>query len=853
MSSPAPENPALPQLTEEEAAIRLRTDGPNALEEAGRHGFLRALFGVVRQPMFLLLIAAGLLYLALGNAADALTLLAFVVLVMALTLYQDRRSEHAVAKLRDLTAPTACVVRAGKTLRIATSQVVRGDLVLLSEGDRVPADGVVLSATNLRVDESLLTGESVPVDKLPGEVETALVAPGSDAASSVYGSTLVVSGHGVASVRATGQRSAVGAIGKALARTTQPKSPLAKEVDSLVLRLALVGVGLCALLVVAYGLSTGDYLQGLLHGITLAMAILPEEFPVVLTIFTTLGAFRIAKFGVLARRPETIESLGAAQVLCVDKTGTITENRMRVATLVPLTGDPVTVAQNGSNVLPEYAHGLLEHALLACADDSRDPMDRAIAELAQRTLTGTEHLGQGYVREQEYPLTRALLAVSHLFATGDGQRHVVAAKGAPEAIVDLCHLDAAHAARVLAQVEKLATGGLRVLAVASAAYAQTEHPVDQHAFAFSLLGLVGFEDPVRASVPAAVQAFRAAGIRVVMITGDHAATARAIAEKAGLDLEGGVMTGAELQALAPEARARAVARVNVFARATPELKLMLVQAFSARGEIVAMTGDGVNDAPALKAADIGVALGVRGTDVAREAAALVLTTEDFGAIAQAIVLGRRIFENLRRAMMYVVAVHVPIAGMAFVPILLGLPSFLFPVHVLFLEMLIDPACTVAMEAESPDPQGLLKPTRAHGEALLGKRNLLVSLLQGCVLFAGVLGASLFAVRTGVDTDAARATGFVALVVGNVTLIHVQRSSTRSTWQTLFHGKNPVALWLSLAALGVLALVLAVPALRGLFHFAVPSAAALGGAIATGVLSAVWFDVVKARRAACPRP
>jgi Ca2+-transporting ATPase len=853
MRSPALDVLSLPQLTVAEAAARLRAEGPNGLEDAENRGFLRALFGVVRQPMFLLLIAAGLLYLALGSTGDALTLLAFVLLVMALTLYQDRRSEHAVSKLRDLTAPTATVVRAGKTLRINTREVVRGDLILLSEGDRVPADGVVLAATNLRVDESLLTGESVPVDKLPGEVETELAPPGSEGANRVYGSTLVVSGHGAASVRAIGQHSAMGAIGKALARTEQPKSPLAKEIDGLVLRVALVGVALCALLVVAYGLSTGDYLQGLLHGITLAMAILPEEFPVVLTIFTTLGAFRIAKEGVLARRPETIESLGAAQVLCVDKTGTITENRMRVAALVPLGGEALRVDRDESNVLPEYAHALVENALLACTEGSSDPMDRAISELAQRTLAGTEHVGQGYVREQEYPLTRALLAVSHLFATGDGERHVVAAKGAPEAIVDLCHLAAEDAARVLAHVEKLANRGLRVLAVASATYAAAEHPVDQHAFAFSLLGLVGFEDPVRSSVPAAVQAFRKAGIRVVMITGDHAATARAIAEQAGLDLDGGVMTGAELETLAPVERARAVARVNVFARATPEHKLMLVQAFSARGEIVAMTGDGVNDAPALKAADIGVALGVRGTDVAREAAALVLTTEDFGAIAEAIVLGRRIFENLRRAMMYVVAVHVPIAGMAFVPILLGLPSFLFPVHVLFLEMLIDPACTVAMEAESPDPQSLLVPTRAHGEALLGRRNLLLSLLQGCVLFAGVLGASLWAVHHGADTDTARATGFIALVVGNVALIHVQRSATHSTWHTLLHGKNPVALWLSLAALGVLALVLTVPALRGLFHLALPSAAAVCWAAMVGVLSAVWFDAVKARRAAYPRP
>jgi P-type Ca2+ transporter type 2C len=839
----------LPQLSEAEAEERLRRDGPNTLELDAPPGLLASALQVVRQPMFLLLLAAGALYLVLGETRDALTLLAFVVGVMALTLYQERRSERAVAELRDLSAPTAEVLRGGARRSVPARELVVGDLVQLREGARVPADGVVLAAHNLRVDESLLTGESVPVDKLAAPPTAPFAPPGNDDSGSVYGSTLVVAGGGYAQLRATGSRSAVGAIGTALAEAKPQKSALAQEVDRMVKRIALLGGGLCALLVLAQGLLQGDYLRGLLSGITLAMAILPEEFPVVLTVFTTLGAFRVAKLGVLARRPDTLESLGSARVLCVDKTGTITENHMRVAELCAPGAAPFSVPRAGPMALPEQVHGVLEFAALASGDRTGEPMERALTDLLGSALAGSVHVHTDYTREAEYPLSRALLAVSHLFRAEGAEGHVVAAKGAPEAILDLCHLAGDAAAAVMRDVNAMASRGLRVLGVARARFEGEQHPANQHDFDFDFVGLVGFEDPVRASVPAAVQAFKEAGVRVVMITGDHAATARAIAEQAGLDVSQGVLTGAELSALSPAARAEAVTRINVFARATPEHKLTLVRAFAANGDLVAMTGDGVNDAPALKAAHIGIALGLHGTDVAREAASLVLTTEDFGSIAGAIMLGRRIFENLKRAMLFVIAVHVPIAGLALLPVLLGLPGLLFPVHVMFLELIIDPACTVALEAEEPDLASLRRPSRAGGGALFDRKSLTASVVQGAALFLGVLGLYVALLRTGTAVDEARAAAFVALVVGNVALITVARSATRSALATLVHARNRVASLISVAALGALGLVLAVAPLRTPFHFAVPASAVLLGAVAVGLGSVLWYDLVKGRRRA----
>ncbi|HVP66474.1 MAG TPA: cation-translocating P-type ATPase [Anaeromyxobacteraceae bacterium] len=827
-------------LTEAEAAARLRADGPNELSSEKPRTLLGAALDVLREPMLLLLLAAGGVYLVLGDREEAATLLFFVVVVIAIAVFQERKTERALAALKDLTSPRALVVRGGERRRIAGREVVRGDLVVLAEGDRVPADALLLESAHLEADESLLTGESVPVRKRAAEGRPPPVRPGGDGLPFLYAGTLVVRGHGIAEVTATGVQSEIGRIGVALADLAVERTRLEREVSRLVRIVAAAGLVLCAALVVLYGATRGDWLKGLLAGIALAMAVLPEEFPVVLTVFMAMGAWRISRSGVLTRTLPAVEGLGAATVLCSDKTGTITENRMRIARLWA----PGALHVVEGQALPEAVHGVVEFGILASQRDPFDPMERAFHRIGREALAGTEHLHGGWTLLREYPLSADLLAVSHVWRSPDGGRLVVAAKGAPEAISDLCHLDAATAAEVGAHASEMGADGLRVLAVARAFFAPTELPPGQHDFDFELVGLVGLEDPVRAGVPEAVAECAGAGIRVVMITGDSPDTARAIARHLGLPDR--LITGTDLAALPAAERERTVGDVRVFARVAPEQKLELVHALRTRGEVVAMTGDGVNDAPALKAADIGIAMGGRGTDVAREAAALVLVDDDFTSIVAAVRLGRRIYENLRRAMGYVLAVHVPVAGLSLLPVLFGWPMVLFPIHIVFLELIIDPACSLAFEAEPGDPDLMRRPPRRPDAPLFGGSLVAVSLLQGASLLAAAMGAfRLGLVHTGSEASA-RALAFVALIAGNVALILVNRSWRRGILATLAT-RNVASAAVAGGAVVTLLVALLVPFFRGIFRFG--SIALHDGVVATGagIACLAWFEVAKAVR------
>jgi Ca2+-transporting ATPase len=834
-------------LEEAEAAARLAADGPNELAADRRAGFLATAAGVLREPMLLLLLAAGGVYLLLGDRREAATLLSFVGAVIGITLVQERRTERAVAALRDLTSPRALVMRGGQRRRIAGREVVRGDLLVLSEGDRVAADALLLECTHLEADESLLTGEAAPVRKRAavGLQEPAL-RPGGDDQPFVYAGTLVVRGRGLARVGATGARSEVGRIGTSLAGVDPGRTPLQVEVSRLVKVVAVAGLALCAALVVLLGLTRGRWLEGLLAGIALAMAVLPEEFPVVLTVFMALGAWRISRSRVLTRRLPAVEALGAATVLCTDKTGTLTENRMRVARLWA----PGASHQVGDGPLPEAVHQVVELGVLASQRDPFDPMERAFHRLAEEALAGTEHLHGSWTLVKEYPLSPELLSVAHVWRAPGGERLVIAAKGAPEAIADVCHLPAADADGVRAQMAGMASSGLRVLAVARATSGQGSLPEGQHDFDFQLGGLVGLEDPVRAGVPAAVEECKEAGVRVVMITGDAPETARAVARQVGLRGEGEeeMITGAELAQLGDEELAQRATRTAIFARVMPEQKLRLVNALRAAGEVVAMTGDGVNDAPALKAAHIGVAMGGRGTDVAREAAALVLTDDDFASIVAAVRLGRRIFDNLRRAMGYVVAVHVPIVGLALLPVLLGWPTVLFPVHIVFLELVIDPACSIAFEAEPGDADLMQRPPRRVGQPIFDRRLLALSLLQGLTVLGVTLAAFQLAYGHTGSEASGRALAFASLIAGNVGLILVNRSWRRTVIGTL-RVRNGASWAVAGGATLTLLAALTVPFLRDLFRFGPVGGDDLIVAAAAGLGCLAWFEVVKGLRPA----
>jgi len=869
-------------LAESEAARRLEAEGFNELPTGRTRSSLAIAFSVAREPMFLLLVGCGLLYLAMGSPGDALLLLGFVFLVMGITIFQERRTERALEALRDMSSPRALVIRDGRRLRIAGRDVVRGDVVVLAEGDRVPADGRLIYAVNLTVDESLLTGESVAVRKtaggdtggtgksdapragdppaVPGASDG---RPGGDDLPFVFSGTLVTRGHGIAEVTAVGGQSQLGRIGKALESIRPQQTPLQKETGRLVRRLATVGLSLCAVVVIVYGLTRGTtwhdrevWEQGLLAGITMAMATLPEEFPVVLTIFLALGAWRISQSRVLTRRSAAVETLGAATVLCVDKTGTLTENRMSVQQLVVGgqtfdAGDagtppssPGDSAATSAAALDERYHELLEFGILASSRDPFDPMEKALKQLGERFLARTEHLHSNWTLVHEYPLSPDLLAISRVWRSPDGADFIIAAKGAPEAIGDLCHLDTGRMTALARDAARMADSGLRVLGVAKAHFRPAGLPEGQHDFPFSLVGLVGLADPIRPAVPAAIRECYAAGVRVVMITGDYPGTARNIGRQIGLAGADLAITGPELDALSDEDLTRRIRDVNIFARVVPEQKLRIVAALKANGEIVAMTGDGVNDAPALKAAHIGIAMGARGTDVARESADLVLLDDDFTSIVAAIRMGRRIFDNIKKAVSYIFAIHVPIAGLSLAPVMVAdWPLILLPIHVVFLELIIDPACSVVFEAEPAEPDVMARPPRNPAEPLFSVRAVGLSILQGLSVLAIALAVYLISRRAGESDGAARAMAFTTLVVANLCLILTNRSWSRTIFSVL-RAKNRAMWWVVGGAAVFMAVALCVPPAREFFHFDVLHPDDIAICLGGGAVSIAWFELLK---------
>jgi Ca2+-transporting ATPase len=829
-------------LSDAVASQRLAQDGANELPTSRPQGLLAMARDIATEPMFMLLVACGAIYLVLGDRVEALMLLCFVLVVTGITLVQKRRTETTLDALRDLSSPRALVIREGASRRIAGRELVRDDIVLLAEGDRVPADMELLESSNLAVDESMLTGESVPVEKYGDTTEE------NRKEAQLFAGTLVTRGTGRARVTATGERSALGQIGKSLAGPATARTPIQQQTAHVVKQVAIVGLLLAASFAIAYSVLRGDWLRGLLAGLTLAMAILPEELPVVLTLFLGLGAWRLAREKVLARSIGAVERLGAATVLCVDKTGTLTANSMTVRRLWSET-TLWDVGLNGAGALQEELHGLLEYAVLASHRRAFDPTEAAIVGAGAGLLANTEHLHADWRLVDDYSLSPQMLAMSRVWKSPGGSDYVIAAKGAPEAVIDLCHLPPERSGPIAEQVAVLAGLGLRVLGVACARFSGQALPLIQHDFAFEFLGLVGLEDPIRPEVPAAIAECRRAGIRVVMITGDHPATALAIARQAGLASCAVPITGAELDAMDDVQLQAKLADADVFCRVQPAQKLRLVLAFRARGDVVAMTGDGVNDAPALKASDIGVAMGSRGTDVAREAAALVLVDDNFASLVTAVRYGRRVFANLRKAIAFVVAVHAPIVGLSIAPLVFGWPLLLMPVHILFLQLIIDPACSVVFEAEPIESDALQARPRSPTTRLFDGEILVRGLGQGMVLFAMLVVLYALIRHQGGSDELARGMTFTVMALSILALIGANRSWARSSWRGP-SSRNPYFAWVVGATLVALAAVLGVPAIRQLFGFALPNPLMLVVAAALTTLNLLWFvrvnDIVARR-------
>ncbi len=800
-------------LTSVEAQARLAAEGRNEPPAADRRRPLKIVLDVMREPMLALLLASGFLYLLLGDLKEALILLAFALISIVITIVQETRTERVLEALRNLSSPRALVIRDGARQRIPGVEVARGDLLVLEEGERAPADALLAQSHDLMVDESLLTGEAVPVRKrvAPEGSVIAEPRPGGEDQPHVYSGSLITRGSALAFVTRTGPRSVIGQIGRSLGALEREPPRLQAQTRRMVLIFSVVGISFSVTTVLLYGYTRGDWLQAALAGIAIGMSMLPSELPVVLAVFMAMGAWRISKARVLTRRAAAIETLGSATVLCADKTGTLTENRMTIVELRLASGEILRLAPGGE-AMAEAFQGLAHTGLLASARHPVDPMERAFHQLFP-----ADGAGQGASELiHRFGLRPDLLAVTHVWSLNGDEALTVAAKGAPEAIAELCGLDAQAHERMRAEADAMAREGLRVLGVARAAWPGGDLPGSPRGFAFAYLGLAGLADPLRAGVPQAVAQCQRAGIRVMMITGDYPATAAAIAHEAGISA-GAVITGEELEGMDEEALRARLPQTHVFARIMPQQKLRIVQALKAQGEVVAMTGDGVNDAPSLKAAHIGVAMGGRGTDVAREAASLVLIDDDFSAIVEAIRLGRRIYDNLRKAMCFIFAVHLPIAGLALLPLLFGLPVLLGPVHIAFLQMVIDPVSSLVFEAE-PDERDVMNRSPRDPQAPLFSPGLLAwAAAQGLSALGVVVAVFFIAMKRDMSAPEMRALCFFALVVAILGLVLVNRSFSPSLRAAFAHPS-----WAMLMVLAVVALVLAGslvwPLARDLFRF-----------------------------------
>jgi P-type Ca2+ transporter type 2C len=796
-------------LNSAQADALLQQHGPNELPSAQSRWYLIAL-GVFREPMLGLLLATAILYLLIGESTEAWLLFGSSLVVIAINIVQDVRSERAVQALRDLSSPRAVVIRNNERTRIAAREIVPGDIMILEEGDRIAADAELLESLNLSVNESLLTGESIPVTKHESN------------AARVFSGALVVSGSAIARVIATGPRTEIGKIGIALSTIEQTRTPLERQTGKLVRKLAILGIGCSVLIGAVIYLQQASLVTGILMGLALAMSLLPEEIPVVLTTFLALGARRLSSIGILVRKMSAVEALGTVTVLCVDKTGTLTKNEIELVESYTVLGGVTSVSHAPREII--------DAALQSSRAMSYDPMDLAVFRAAQERSIPIPD-GELYL---QHPITHDLPALTQIWQRHS--RYEIAMKGAPEVVLGLCQMPQDIQASVRTALSEFTTRGLRVLAVAHATVETLPAAMQEYPLTFS--GLLAFADPIREDIAEAVQECYAAGIRVVMITGDHPETAEAIASQAGIKHAENVLLGSYLQeTLSPAA----MAATNVFARVVPMQKLSIVRALQSAGEIVVMTGDGVNDAPALRAANIGVAMGARGTDVAREAAAVILTSDDFGSLVRAIRLGRRTYDNIKKAMYYIVAMHVPIAGLALLPIILGAPLILFPVHIVLLELLLDPMSTLVFESEGEEENLMRRPPRDPNEPIFQGKGLTIAALQGASILAVCTAIYLWVAPR--DPVEARTLTFITLMLSNVCLALVNRSWSKVFWQTLAMPNK--MLWaVVIAAMILLLAITQVTSLSTLFGF---SAFHLHDWIICGaaaMLSLTWFEILK---------
>lgn len=802
--------------------------GRNEIQSTQRNPVLTSLRNIVSEPMFILLVIACVLYSVLGDVTEAVMMVVAIVFVAGIELYQETKSERALNALRKYTEAQVKVLRDGKWVELPSQDLVPDDVVSLEEGERAPADGLLLEQHDLSMDESVITGESMPVDKQvwvsPNEKKEEIPA-----IAQIYQGSNVASGRGIFRVTATGSSTEFGKLGKAIESMDAEKTPLQIQIKKFVTQMGIAG-GLAFLLVFVLNYTLEqDILAALLFSLTLAMAILPEEIPVAFSAFMGLGAYRMIQHGILAKQPRTVESLGSATVICLDKTGTITENKMSVAEVRDWGASGKT----------------LEYALWASEPVIFDAMEKAILVSFLQENAQNQDPRAHFQLVKEYALSGRPPMMTHIWEKG-GKRRIIACKGAVERVLEVASAHAQLREEVLLHMESMASKGFRVLGVASALFDGEKFPADQADFTWQFEGLVAFYDPPKENVPRVFKRFYGAGLRVIMITGDHLATAKHIAKTTGLEGWELAMTGQEVMELTEADLQDAVQRVNVFARMFPDAKLRVVNALKANGETVAMSGDGVNDGPALKSAQIGVAMGKKGTEIAKSAASLVLLEDNLNAMASAIRMGRRIYDNLRKAIRYIISIHLPIVLVVLLPLLLGWPyaHILLPLHVIFLELVMDPTAAIAFENEPAEPNLMKKPPRRATTALFTGKELGMSLLQGAAITVGVLWMYQLGVQQGLPEEGVRSMVFATLVASNIFLTLANRSFDFALNKTLFYKNRLMPFILAISTL-MLLLILYVPFLARLFDMTTLSLANLAWCFLAGFLCVAWFEIYKA--------
>ena len=805
------------------AVLKAReAEGYNVLPSMKPKNIYTIILGVIKEPMLYLLVGCSLAYFIIGDFQEAAILFLFLFLIIFISISQIAKAERAIEKLKKLSSPRALVLRGGIKQRISSMELVTNDIIYINEGDRIPADAKLLSSQYIAFDESLLTGESLSIQKENGD-------------KLISGST-VTQGQGIAIVTAIGIKSEIAKIGKSIESSISIPTKLETETKKLVKNVAWFAIILCLLVAVVHTLlNNNNWVAGALVGLSLAMAILPNELPAVLTIFMALGAWRLAHKRVLIRKLSALENLGSTTVLCVDKTGTITLNQMSIQQIYSK-GKIIDFNESSTDFLPEEFHEIIEYGILASRKNPFDPMELAFISTGEQFLKSTEHLHEDWEIEKEYPLSNQLLSVSYAWKSSMKGDFVIGAKGAPEAIIDLCHLPIEETEKIKKMAEQMAKSGLRVLGVAKSYTTSTPLPKQQHDYDFTFLGLTGIADPIRSDVPNAIYECYQAGIRVVIITGDHPFTAKSIALKIGLKNPQNIITGDVLEKMSEEQLKNQIKDINIFSRVSPFQKLRIVECLKSIGEIVAMTGDGVNDAPALKSSHVGISMGKRGTDVARESSHIVLLEDDFASIVEAIRQGRRIYVNLKNAMEYLFAIHIPIAGISIIPVFFNMPLFFLPAHIAFLHLIIEPASSIAFEVDPANAEIMNAPPRNPTHPLFDKKLWFISFLKGISILLAIVVFFIISLKKGFTENETRALVFITLIVSNITLIVLRKNRQKNKL-------NPTIKWLALTSIFMLFLVLYIPSMRELFHFSLLRPIDIATSFIIGFASVAWIELL----------